>query len=201
MDIANERLRQVSRMCAPPVGRVKNQSRREDTPLRPLLLVGLLAATLVGCAPSTPATWTQTLTAAGDTLAAALLHSRGAAPGEGVVRVRLAFGEGADLDLFVSDPRQETVYFANKRSRSGGVLGRDLRCPDPAPRIESVEFEAALAGRYRVGVDYPSACPGFAGEAAYVVEISRNGDTTVLRGLIEPLTFEHIVREFDVDEP
>ena len=188
-------------MCAPPVDRVANRSRHEDTPLRPLLLLGLLAAILAGCAATAPATWTQPLTAAADTLAAVLLHSRAASPSDGVVRVRLAFGEGADLDLFVSDPRQETVYFANKRSRSGGVLGRDLRCPDPAPRIESVEFEAALAGRYRIGVDYPSACPGFAGEAAYVVEISRNGDTTVLRGLIEPLTFEHIVREFDVDEP
>ena len=76
----------------------------------------------------------------------------------GALRVELAFGQDADLDLYVTDPLQETVYFANTPSQQGGVLLDDRRCDSPPPRIETVVFEHPPPGRYRVGVDYPRRC-------------------------------------------
>ena len=43
------------------------------------------------------------------------------------LRFVLAFGEAADLDLFVTGPRQETVYFANTPTAVGGELEVDAR--------------------------------------------------------------------------
>jgi hypothetical protein len=54
----------------------------------------------------------------------------------GGLLVRLAFDDVADLDLFVTDPLQESAYFANTPTRSGGRLLDDRRCSDPSPRVE-----------------------------------------------------------------
>jgi hypothetical protein len=83
-------------------------------------------------------------------------------PQAGVLRVSLVFGEDADLDLYVTDPAQETVYYGNTPSRAtGGLLEADLGCDAPAPRVETVRFEAPQPGRYRVGVDHAERCrPG-----------------------------------------
>ncbi len=79
-------------------------------------------------------------------------------PSGGLLRVRLVFGEAADLDLYVTDPNQETVYFANTPSVSGGALEEDLRCDAASPRVETVRFPRPLPGRYRIGIDYPKRC-------------------------------------------
>ena len=49
---------------------------------------------------------------------AAQLDSGMRQAGSGVT-VQLAFGEEADLDLYVTDPLLETVYFARHESRTG----------------------------------------------------------------------------------
>jgi hypothetical protein len=115
-----------------------------------------------------------------------------------VLRVRLAFGAGADLDLFVSDPWAEAVYFANSPSASGGALEEDRRCEHPAPRFEIVRFEQPPPGRYRVGVDYAEAC-GKARPAPFVVELSYGAHRELRRGTLEPGRFEVIVMEFDLE--
>jgi len=90
------------------------------------------------------------------------------------LRVRLLFGAEADLDLYVSGPALETVYFANETSRDGGRLERDRRCGDPAPRVETVVFEDAAPGAYRVGVDFMVRCDG-ADEAPYTIIVEAPG--------------------------
>jgi hypothetical protein len=85
----------------------------------------------------------------------------------GAVRVRLAFGAEADLDLYVTGPAGESVYFANDRSRDGGRLMADRRCDASAHRVESVEFARAPAGRYRVGVDFMIRCASGVDRAPY----------------------------------
>lgn len=70
----------------------------------------------------------------------------------------LVFGPDADLDLYVTGPSEETVYYANTPARDRGHLDADRRCDAPAPRIETISFPAAVAGRYRVGIDYPEDC-------------------------------------------
>lgn len=124
-----------------------------------------------------------------------------AEPG-GVLVVRLVFGPRADLDLFVSDPRSETVYFANRRARSGGRLAADVRCDAPAPRVETVRFEQPLPGRYRIGVDYPEVCPETRGgepkPAVFVVEWRAGDAAGLAHGRVEPLVFDSIALEFEL---
>jgi len=101
-------------------------------------------------APPDPATLAQQTTK----LLAALRETPAA---EGL-RVQLAFHAEADLDLYVTDPLEETVYFANTPTRSGGELAADQRCGDTGIRLEEVYFPDPIPGRYRVGVDYPKHC-------------------------------------------
>ena len=121
-----------------------------------------------------------------------------APPAIGAVRVRLVFPARADLDLFVTDPTQETVYFANSPSRSGGWLDRDRRCPDPAPRVETVVFPNARPGRYRVGVDYPRPCGEPGSEVSFVVAVEGSGPAETRRGTIAPGVFLPVVVEVEL---
>ncbi len=119
--------------------------------------------------------------------------------------VQLAFDEAADLDLFVTDPAQESVYFANSPSRSGGTLVVDRRCDDPSPRIEVVHFAQPAPGRYRVGVDFHRRCQDtpLSGseekQGLYVVRVEEDGRILIREGQVIPGQFEVIVIEFDLD--
>ena len=118
-------------------------------------------------------------------------------PGE--VRVRLVFGEAADLDLYVTDPAQETVYFANSPSRGGGRLSHDVRCGEPPPRVETVVFETARPGRYRVGVDFPPVtCDDAQNPTSFVVVFESYGQSREQRLSIRPGEFLPVVLEVDV---
>ena len=117
----------------------------------------------------------------------------------GAVLVRLAFGALADLDLYVTDPAEETVYFANPVSAaSGGALEVDLRCDAPAPRVETVRYAPAPSGRYRVGVDFPFRCGSHRGPVPFVLvaefgdqRLERQGEVALGQFLPVFLEFEH----------
>ena len=113
----------------------------------------------------------------------------------GELRVRLAFGAAADLDLYVTDPLQETVYFANSPSHAGGRLERDARCGGPPVQVETVRFRPARAGIYRVGVDFPEHCAGRREAVSFVVRVEREGGSEEQRGSIEVQQFLPIVLE------
>jgi hypothetical protein len=161
-------------------------SPREDNAAR-LRTLGVWAALAValGCAshPEPPATPSDS---AIDRITA------------GAVRVRLVFGAEADLDLYVTDPLLETVYFANTPIRSGGAIGRDRRCESPAPRIEMVTFPKAPAGRYRVGVDFPRRCRLSVRRAPYLVIVEDGSRRIEQRGEIDFARFQPRVIEFDL---
>ena len=156
----------------------------------------VLLVALASCAASTPRAPGPPDPVDLDALAATLDT---APPPAGTLRVRLAFPEGADLDLFVTDPAQESVYFANSPSRSGGRLERDVRCGDPGPRIETVVFPAAAPGRYRIGVDHPRRCePAPGGPAPFVVVVDGHGPPETRRGAVGLEVFLPMVLEVDV---
>lgn len=99
--------------------------------------------------------------------------------------VTLFWDAAVDLDLYVTDPAQETVYYANARSRSGGALERDARCAGRAPgeQVERTRWTNAPAGRYRVGVDYPEGCDEKGPrDVPYRLVIESNGRREEVRG-------------------
>lgn len=113
--------------------------------------------------------------------------------------VQLAFGAEADLDLYVTDPQLETVYFANQKSKSGGRISADRRCDGDAFQIEEVRFDVPKPGRYRVGIDYPESCDGADVPAARVVSVFYKGKRLEGRGTVSLKKFEVIVLEFEID--
>jgi hypothetical protein len=141
-----------------------------------------------------PPEWTEALSARADALEAVLAAEPPAAAGELVVR--LAFEAGADLDLYVSDPLEETVYYANTPARSGGALDADLRCAQPGERVETVRFTAPLAGPYRVGVDFPERCETEQRVSPWAISIEAHGERRLLRGLAAFHVFASRVGEF-----
>ena len=115
------------------------------------------------------------------------------------VRISLAFGSEADLDLYVTGPAEETVYFANEISRDGGLLIADRRCGDRVPRVETIQWTRAAAGRYRVGVDFMMRCRGGVDRAPYELIAELPGKEPIrLRGEATFAAFAPVVMEFEV---
>jgi hypothetical protein len=164
-----------------------------------------LLAAAIGCGGGPPPgpvlaeapAWTPERTRAAQALAERL-EAR-APTGPDGLRVQLAFGAEVDLDLYVTDPSEETVYHANTPSRTGGALTQDQRCVHPAPRVETIRFPAPLApGRYRIGVDYPRGCEGARAPAPFAVAVDGPGGRTLQRGLARHQVFEPIVLELEI---
>jgi hypothetical protein len=176
------------------------------TPLRVHAL--FLAIAFAGCAAPTPdrllASELMEQEARELAVALSLQPQPALAPGE--LRVLLAFGGAADLDLFVTTPSQETVYFANSpshtsadgsRGSQSGELLLDQRCDSKAPRIEAISFKTPAKGRYRVGVDFPKRCDGGEAPVSLVVATVGSRDAKTRSLVIRPLEFSPIVMEFD----
>lgn len=118
------------------------------------------------------------------------------------LRVSLVFGAEGDLDLYVTDPFFETVYFANTPSRaSGGALDADRRCDSPAPRVETVRFERPRPGRYRVSVDYPERCGSVRAPLPFRVVVEHGSQREERAGEISLGEFLPVVVEFDWRRP
>jgi len=163
--------------------------------------ISLLGAVALGCSvlPGSAARREAALQRESSALALALANGEAALTGGGALRVRLAFGARADLDLYVTDPSAETVYFANTPAQSGGALESDVRCGAQAPRVETVAFQAAPAGRYRVGVDYPAPCDGSGEPVPFVVAVEHGSTQREQHGMALPGRFHVIVLEFAVE--
>ncbi len=117
--------------------------------------------------------------------------------------VRLKFDDDVDLDLYVTDPLLETVYFARHESRTGGVISADVRCDSSGPRVEEIRFPDPWPGRYRIGVDFPARCDGAKSRAPapYAVTVNADGVLHEARGLVSLEQFEVVVLEFDLEGP
>ncbi len=116
----------------------------------------------------------------------------------GALSVQLAFESNADLDLYVTGPLLETVYFANHNSKSGGSIDEDVRCDTEGERLEEIRFENPLPGRYRVGVDFPEGCEEGILMAPYAVQVLHNGESQQVFGTVDLQRFEVVVLEFEL---
>jgi len=124
-------------------------------------------------------------------------------PSRAGVTVTLRWSAPVDLDLYVTDPALESVYFANPRSASGGVLERDARCADGevGPRTERARWTDPPPGRYRVGVDFLETCSGRTVEAPYSLTVEIDGRRQETRGRARRAEREPLVLEFTVAAP
>ena len=120
------------------------------------------------------------------------------------LRITLSWTEPVDLDLYVTDPSQETVYFAHPRSVSAGSLNSDVACGDLAREksgtttMERAEWTRPPAGRYRVGVDFSDDCGSAIDEAHYRLVLEISGRHEERTGVVRRTIFEPVVLEFDV---
>ena len=116
--------------------------------------------------------------------------------------VLLTWEAPVDLDLYVTDPTFETVYFANNPTRTGARLLRDARCADVldkgAPPVEQANLPNPQPGRYRVGVDFIDVCTATKQPASFRVVIEFGGQRREITGTIRPQEFEPIVTEFSL---
>jgi uncharacterized protein YfaP (DUF2135 family) len=119
------------------------------------------------------------------------------------VTVTLRWTAPVDLDLYVTDPTLETVYFANSRTASGGVLERDARCADRqvGEQVERARWTKPPPGKYRVGVDYLETCGGRAREAEYALCVDVDGQRQEITGRARLAEREPLVLEFTVAAP
>ncbi len=171
------------------------------------VVIAIAVASVPGCATRQPAgeplPASSELASDARALALHLTATRTATPSdaESGVRVWLAFAAGADLDLYVTDPTFETVYFANSPNRVGGRLEEDVRCDAPAPRIETITFPATLPGAYRVGVDFPGRCKGGAARVGFAVHIEGQGFDAAREGTVDAGRFLPLVLEVTTPSP
>jgi len=161
------------------------------------LVAALFACANAAPAPEAPPAWDSASSAAALALEAALVAEPAAPAGELVVK--LAFDADADLDLYVSDPLDETVYYANTPVRSGGALDADRRCEGAGRRVETVRFAKPLPGRYRVGVDFQQRCREDADVVPWAISIDSGGERRQLRGLAAWNVFASRVDEFFIE--
>lgn len=110
--------------------------------------------------------------------------------------VTLTWAEPVDLDLYVTTPRWETVYYGNP----GRAFERDARCADAAgaARIERARWRSPVPGRYRVGVDFPERCRGDAREVSYRIVVDVAGVRREREGVARFQRREPAVLEVDV---
>lgn len=103
--------------------------------------------------------------------------------GQGDIRITLQWDtEDVDMDLHVTDPPGEEIFFGNRTSTSGGELDRDddvCGQPDDGQSIENVFWpeSSAPSGTYTVEVDEFGICADGA-QANWTVQIFF-GDTLV----------------------
>jgi len=119
--------------------------------------------------------------------------SRGGRP----LRVTLTWDAPADLDLYVTTPRGETVYYANPDD----AFVRDARCDRRAAgvHVEEARWQAPAPGRYRVGVDFPESCVPGVDAAPYLVVVDVGDRRQEHAGTARRLVREP--RVFEVDIP
>jgi hypothetical protein len=71
----------------------------------------------------------------------------------------------APTSIYVTDPEQDRLLRESSLGRRWAPRGRSRCDAAGLPRVESIVFEPARAGRYRVGVDHAQTCESGGGAA------------------------------------
>jgi hypothetical protein len=118
------------------------------------------------------------------------------------LHVLLTWNAPVDLDLYVTDPSWETVYFANTPSRAGGLLESDVRC-DTLKRVgqqaEWVRFPKPNPGPYRVGVDFIDECSSDIETVPFRIAVDLGGERVEKTATVQLERFQPISFELEID--
>jgi uncharacterized protein YfaP (DUF2135 family) len=95
-----------------------------------------------------------------------------------------------DLDLHVTDPRGEEIYYNHPTSASGGKLDFDNKCSGYREgRPENIYWTTAPSGNYKVEVVYFDSCGNSPpASQAFTVNVTVNGATSAYNGAIATAT-------------
>jgi len=109
--------------------------------------------------------------------------------GTGELMVTLTWHSSSpiDLDLWVTDPDGEKIYYRNKASASGGKLDRDNRCDNyENGKSENIYWASSPpAGTYKIDVNWYESCDGAdATSASYKVRVISAGNVKTYSGTI-----------------
>jgi tetratricopeptide (TPR) repeat protein len=101
----------------------------------------------------------------------------------GPVTVSLLWHTTDDLDLHVTSPRGDTVYYNNPHSSSGGVLDVDRQVEEIVDNpVENIYWENPPSGTYKVEVNVFS--KRSTGNISYTVQVLVNGEAKQYDGVI-----------------
>jgi hypothetical protein len=102
----------------------------------------------------------------------------------GNIQITLGWHTGADLDMYVTEPSGNIIYYGASQSGSGGHLDHDARgaCADYQPgnyNVENVywDMDSPPPGQYSVEVKYwnGGACSGRAGATQFTLSVAVGG--------------------------
>jgi hypothetical protein len=83
----------------------------------------------------------------------------------GAIQITAAWNSASDIDLHVTDPMGEHIYYGDRQSNSGGVLDHDANagCSVQPPTVENVYWStpAPPRGTYQVRVHAFSMCGSY----------------------------------------
>ena len=90
--------------------------------------------------------------------------------------IELTWQTPVDLDLFLTGPSGETIYFGNRIARAGYRMDGETTCgtldQSNGPHSETAIIEATAAGLYRISVDYIFDCGSGLDETGAIVSLS-----------------------------
>lgn len=148
-----------------------------------------LGALALGFAGLHPAGWiggliTDGFTTIGSIIAGNLSNiqaAEGILAGEyGDIQVNLVWTNTADLDLHVTDPSGETIYFGHPNSQSGGELDMDI-ITGYGPENVNWPSNTAPYGLYKVEVDHYSG----PGPSNYTVTVIQGNQVQTYNGVVQ----------------
>jgi hypothetical protein len=108
-------------------------------------------------------------------------------PANGQIEFELNWEGSADLDLHVTDPYGETLYYFRPTNQSGGRYQEDRECYNNNGQSERISYESgsAAAGVYQISIHYFRACTE-ARDARWNLNVTADGRSSNYSGSIKP---------------
>jgi hypothetical protein len=121
--------------------------------------------------------------------------------GTGDVQVTLLWATIDDLDLWVTDPDGERIFYANPRSESGGILDVDANrgcATQTTLPVENIYWPTGQAprGTYTVHVNYFADCTIGYAPISYRVRVLVDGYVMEFEGVIQAANETQLVTTF-----